>query len=208
MKHRKVIGIIATVMLLACLAVIPVSADRTPPLLVCGNVTIGGEAAPVPTTISAEIDGVQVVTKDTTVAGTYNINVPNQGAAVTVLFYVNGMLGGQYTGIVDGFAVPAGVNLDLAVGGGLQYALTMAVSPAGAGTTVPAIGDTYDAGTIVQVAATPASGYEFGYWTGADNNWMNPSTVTMNANKTVTAYFTQITPPGDYPVLSWWLSAL
>ena len=99
------------------LTITPAGGEDNPPLLVYGAVTIGGDPAPVPTTISAEIDGVQVATKDTTVAGTYNINVPDQGAAeVTVLFYVDGMLGGQYTGIVAGFAIPAGVALDLAAG--------------------------------------------------------------------------------------------
>lgn len=216
MKHRKVIGIIATVMLLACLAVIPVSAQvvPNPPLLVYGDVTIGGDAALVGTTISAEIGGAEIISVVTTVAGEYTIMVPSQGAAEkTVVFKVNGMVGGQYTGIVDGFAVPPGVNLDLAAGGVPgTYTLTMAVSPAASGTTVPAVGahPGYAAGTGVQVSATPAGeGMEFDYWIiNSATVTANPTTVTMNSDVTVTAYFTPITPPGEYPVLSWWLSTL
>ena len=76
-----------------------------------------------------------------------------------------------------------------------QYALTMAVNPQGGGTTTPAVGThTYNEGTVVNLTATPAVGYEFVSWTGdvADANSAN-TTVTMDANKTVTANFQLIT---------------
>ena len=87
----------------------------------------------------------------------------------------------------------------VATGDPIQYTLTMAVSPAGGGTTTPAVGGhTYDVGTVVDITATPASGYEFSSWTGdvADANSAN-TTVTVDGNKTVTANFTLITPT-DY----------
>ena len=70
------------------------------------------------------------------------------------------------------------------------YNLTMAVEPAGSGTTVPSAG-TYAcaAGTIANVAATPASGYVFAGWTGDLSGSTNPITITMNANRVVTATF-------------------
>jgi len=67
----------------------------------------------------------------------------------------------------------------------------MAVSPDGGGMTDPAAGaHSYNDGTVVNITATPDAGYEFVNWTGdvADPNSAT-TTVTMNADKTVTARF-------------------
>jgi uncharacterized repeat protein (TIGR02543 family) len=72
------------------------------------------------------------------------------------------------------------------------YTLTMGVSPEGSGTTIPAIGTTsgYTAGTVVTISATAEEGYHFVDWTGdVANPNSDSTTVTMNANKTVTANF-------------------
>jgi len=77
-----------------------------------------------------------------------------------------------------------------------QYSLTINVS--GQGTTNPSPGThTYNEGTVVTLTAYPASGWEFDHWSGTNNNAINPTTVTMNSNKTVTAYFSQL-PPTQY----------
>ena len=72
---------------------------------------------------------------------------------------------------------------------GGNYILTMAVGPTGGGTTDPEVGPhTYAAGTVVDITATPNTGYEFDYWDGAVANPDSASTtVTMNMAKTVTA---------------------
>ena len=76
------------------------------------------------------------------------------------------------------------------------YTLTMAVNPTGGGTTNPAVGahPNYTAGTLVSISATPATGYKFVNWTGdvAGPN-LASTTVTMDADKTVTAKFELIT---------------
>ena len=75
----------------------------------------------------------------------------------------------------------------------ITYTLTTAVSPAGGGTTDPAVGPhTYAYGTVVAVTATPAAGYAFSSWSGACSG-AGACSVTMDADKTVTANFTQIT---------------
>lgn len=75
------------------------------------------------------------------------------------------------------------------------YTLTTAVSPGGGGTINPAAGDhIYDSNTEVNVTATPASGYAFDHW-GDDCTGTGSCSVTMTANKTVTAYFTVV--PSD-----------
>ena len=72
------------------------------------------------------------------------------------------------------------------------YTLTMEVN--GSGSTTPAVGDhdIYE-DEVVDITATPADGWTFAGWTGdvADTS-ANPTTVTMDANKTVTANFSEI----------------
>src|SRR5665648_829014 len=73
-----------------------------------------------------------------------------------------------------------------------KVTLTMAVNPSGGGTTSPAVGahPGYAANQVVNITATPATGYHFVNWTGDVANLNNTSTtVIMNANKTVTANF-------------------
>jgi len=80
-----------------------------------------------------------------------------------------------------------------------EYTLTMAVSPTGSGTTSPVVGThDYTSGTVVQISASPALGYEFVNWTGAVANANNASTtVTMNGDRTVTANFENVPASGS-----------
>lgn len=77
--------------------------------------------------------------------------------------------------------------------------LTMAVNPAGGGTTNPPVGahPGYAANQVVSISATPATGYQFVNWSGAVTGSVNPTTVTMNADKTVTANFELAVAVGD-----------
>ncbi len=57
----------------------------------------------------------------------------------------------------------------------------------------------YLSGTNATVTATPSAGYLFGTWSGNASGSTNPTTVLMNANKTVGATFVEDTrdPDGD-----------
>ena len=70
-----------------------------------------------------------------------------------------------------------------------NFDLTMAVN--GSGTSTPAPGvHPYAQGTVVDISAIPASGYQFVNWTGDVTDVNSASTtVTMDATKTVTANF-------------------
>jgi uncharacterized repeat protein (TIGR02543 family) len=50
----------------------------------------------------------------------------------------------------------------------------------------------YNSGAIVQLTATPSTGYTFTGWSGDATGSLNPLSVTMNANKNITANFTAI----------------
>lgn len=77
-----------------------------------------------------------------------------------------------------------------------QYKLTVAVDPSAG--KVNSNGGLYDAGTSVNLTATPAFPYAFQNWVGADNNNINPTNVTINADKSVSASFVQL--KGKTPV--------
>ncbi len=54
----------------------------------------------------------------------------------------------------------------------------------------------YNSGSTVQLTATPNSGYTFTSWSGDATGSTNPLTVTMNANKNITANFTAVAAVG------------
>lgn len=72
---------------------------------------------------------------------------------------------------------------------GPTYKLTTKV--VGSGTVNPATGD-YPQGSNQTLTAKPASGYIFTGWSGDATGTTNPLTVSMSANKTITATFTAI----------------
>jgi uncharacterized protein (TIGR03437 family) len=73
-----------------------------------------------------------------------------------------------------------------------QYPLTTTVSPASAGSVAvnPSSADGYyDAGTSLQVTASPAASYQFQNWSGDLSGSTNPQSGVMNAPRSVTANF-------------------
>ncbi|MGH7454676.1 MAG: InlB B-repeat-containing protein, partial [bacterium] len=58
-------------------------------------------------------------------------------------------------------------------------------------------GGVYNSGATVQLTATPAAGFQFSGWNGDLTGSTNPATLTMNANKNVTATFTAIGGSGQ-----------
>jgi len=73
-----------------------------------------------------------------------------------------------------------------------QYVLT--VRTHGDGSVDPA-GGVYAAGAQVELTATADAGWRFSRWVGDLSSDANPSTVTMNANKTITAVFVEEETP-------------
>ena len=72
-----------------------------------------------------------------------------------------------------------------------QYTLTVTTSGNGSVTKNPDQANYYE-GDSVQLTAVPASNWSFAGWSGDASGTTNPTTVTINGNKAVTATFTQI----------------
>lgn len=74
---------------------------------------------------------------------------------------------------------------------GTTQTYTLTVNTTGSGTVARNPSKTtYNSGEVVTLTATPASGYTFSSWSGDVSGTSATTTVTMNANKTVTANFT------------------
>jgi len=72
-----------------------------------------------------------------------------------------------------------------------RYILSTSSNPAGGGSISPG-GGSYVDKTEVTLTAAPAAGYRFDHWGGNASGVSNSVEITMNAQKTVTAYFVRL----------------
>jgi PKD repeat protein len=73
------------------------------------------------------------------------------------------------------------------------YTLSVSVSPVGSGSVALNASAPYYYGEVVQLTAGPTTGWSFSSWSGALSGSVNPATLTITGNMTVTATFTQTT---------------
>ncbi len=150
----------------------------------------------------AECDAYQN-TLTTNVTGNGNINLNpaggnySNGTVVTLTATPdNGWQFDYWTGDLSGNTNPAQITMDAdktvtAVFTQIQYNLTVNTQGNGSFSINPS-GGTYPSGSVVTITATPDQGWQFDHWTGDLSGNTNPAQITMDANKTVTAVFTQI----------------
>jgi uncharacterized repeat protein (TIGR02543 family) len=99
--------------------------------------------------------------------------------------------GGDVPGDTTSITITMNANKNITVSLIKVYTLNSSVSPAGGGSVSPA-GGTYDENSNLVVTATAASGYRFDHWSGDATGNSNPLTLNMNADKSITAYFTRV----------------
>ncbi len=163
------------------------------------NITAAFSLIPVPTyTLTANVTGNGSVTLDPQpVNGRYE-----EGTVVTVTASANS--GSQFdgwSGSVTGATnlVTITMNGDKNITAAFSlipvptYTLTANVSGNGSVTLDPQpVNGKYEEGTVVTVTASPNAGSQFDNWSGAATGTVNPVTITMDGNKTVTANFSII----------------
>lgn len=74
-----------------------------------------------------------------------------------------------------------------------SFTLQVMVDPPGSGVVDPTTA-TYQFGKSVTLTALADFPYDFANWNGTDNDNINPTTVTMNSNKTIIANFIKLNP--------------
>jgi streptogramin lyase len=161
------------------------------------NLTSTFSIASSPTGLSVSVDGVVYTTPHT-----FNCNVASQHILTVTTPQSAGISGGRYafTTWSDGVTTP-GRQINCTSSANtyqsnftLQYLLTTAGSPAGAGSIAagPASpGGFYNSGASVQLTATA----NFLNWSGDLSGSANPQSLVMNGPKSVTANFAVATPP-------------
>ena len=138
---------------------------------------------------------------------TLSVASPQSGASGTRYVYSSWSDGGAQTHTIT---APSSTTTYTATFS-TQYELTITSSPLGGGTvTSSPTGDQsgiacptlvgvfcpgyYSSGTLVTLTATPNPGYTFSAWSGDLLGNVNPSSIIMNAPKTITANFTTMPP--------------
>ncbi len=124
-------------------------------------------------------------------------NTAGSGTAFTPPYTLNISPAASVKAIVSNSFCGAGATLrgPAECGCGV-YSLTTAVLPVASGTvTKSPDAALYAPDSVVTVTATPVAGYEFVNWSGDASGSNSATTVTMTANKTVTANFQQIQSP-------------
>lgn len=127
-------------------------------------------------------------------AGTYTFN---DGKSVTITATpTSGWKFDGWSGDASGDKSPLVIEMDedkniIALFSRIQYGLTMSTN--GEGNTIPPVGvNTYYAGDLVNITATPAKYWKFDGWSGDSAGADATTNVQMNANKSVTANFSKI----------------
>ena len=141
-------------------------------------------------------------------AHTIALTVP-YGTDVTTLVPTITIIGASVSpnsGVAQNFTSPVTYIVTAADSSTQPYVVTVTVASASTYTltlsslygTVSKSPDqsTYNSGDSVTLTATPTSGYAFSSWSGDVSGSTNPLSITMNANKNITANYTVVSSGG------------
>src|SRR5204862_7094412 len=99
----------------------------------------------------------------------------------------------SWSGHASGTANPLNLTMDANKSITATFAIntyTMSVTAVGSGTVAKSPNQaSYNHGTVVQLTATPSTGWHFVGWSGDASGSLNPLSVTMDGNKNITATF-------------------
>ena len=98
---------------------------------------------------------------------------------------------GDYTSSANPLPITMDSNRNVVANFTTAATCTIAYTIIGSGTVTPAAG-TYNCGTVLQLSATPGSGYTFTSYSGGFSSTDNPAFFTINANSNVTVEFDPI----------------
>ena len=102
-----------------------------------------------------------------------------------------------WTGDLTGTTSPASITMDghkVVTATFTQNEYSLTVNTVGNGLVTPAITTTYHLNDVVTLTAVPDTGWAFANWTGGLTGSINPQSLTIDGNTTVTATFTLIPP--------------
>jgi hypothetical protein len=127
---------------------------------------------------------------------TTSVTLPQaDGSVSTTTIYVRltGSNAGAYSGNITHTSTGA-TTKNVAASGTVYVYYNLTVSATNGSVVLSPSGGSYASGTVVTLTATGNTGYVFGSWSGALTGSTNPTTITMDGDKAVTADFT-VAPP-------------
>jgi hypothetical protein len=162
-----------------------------------------GVTVNVPAGVSFTLNGVSYTGSQTVnlAPGTYVLatTTPQTLGAGTRVVFSSWSNGGPISQTITVGASPLAITANFTT----QHQLTTVAGTGG--TVTPASGSFFDAGTVVNVTATPSSGFSFANWSGpVANPNAAATTVTMSAPATVIATFNVSAPPVPIDTGSRW----
>jgi len=165
-----------------------------------GTNSVTVTAATVQVTVGTSPAGLALTVDGTSYASTQTLSwtVGSSHTIATTSPQTNGGTQNTFASWSDGGAISHSVTAPSAATSytatfNTSYQLTTAANPSVDGTVTPTSGTYYAAGTVVNLTATPNSGYNFTNWTGSVAGAASASTtITMNAAQSVTANFSPV----------------
>lgn len=133
-----------------------------------------------------------------TIINTYGLivgsgSVTTPGSLITISFTAQAASGTTTIGLYDVGITNDTAYVPLTVSNGTvilrEFTLTVTLDGSGSVTKNPSQ-TTYAYGTVVQLTAVANTGWVFSSWTGNLTGSMNPTSITMTGNKSITAHFT------------------
>ena len=121
--------------------------------------------------------------------------VPSGGIVSSTTIYVrlNSPILGSYGGNITHTSAGA-ADRNIAANGNVSVFHTLSVNAINGSIALNPAGGNYASGTVVTLTATGNSGYVFSAWSGDLTGSTNPTTITVDGDKTVTATFA-VAPP-------------
>ncbi|MBL8232546.1 MAG: hypothetical protein JNL98_28875, partial [Bryobacterales bacterium] len=143
-----------------------------------------------PAGLTVLVDGGTYTTPQTfnwTAGSSHTLNAPaSQGSASTRNVFTSWAHGGNASQTITAPASATTYTANYQT----QHKLTTTITGNGSVTVTPGAADGfYNAGTGVQLSASPNQGSQFGGWSGSLTGTANPATLSMDAPKNVTATF-------------------
>ncbi|OGO19491.1 MAG: hypothetical protein A2Z15_06665 [Chloroflexi bacterium RBG_16_50_11] len=123
--------------------------------------------------------------------GAYSKNTKVTFTATATAGYRFDRWGGDVSGTANAVTLTLNSDKNLTAIFIRLYNLTAVTSPGAGGAVSPGSG-TYDEGANVTITVTPAEGYRFDRWGGDASGNVTSTTITMNADKSVTAIFIKL----------------
>ena len=155
--------------------------------------TVTANFSPIQRTLTINATNGSVSTNPNPSGGAYN-----DGTSVTLTATPDaGYQFDGWSGDASGTTNPLSITMDAdktitAMFSPIQRTLTINATNGAVSTNPNPTGGTYDDGTSVTLTATPDAGYQFDGWSGDASGTANPLSITMDADKTITALFSPI----------------